>query len=363
MLLQYFKSIFIPRPSLFDLCLSLFIFIPWIKGDTARSDFLVFYIIFLLALTFMMRPKREYKSFPLSLLTIWAILGLFIHSYDISFKSLTYNWKIYSLMMEGLLYVLFGIIFIRIAVKYSTNLKFVFLLAPFAIKPFLTGWFYFGKSTYIMAFGLSVIIYLFLTRKFKLVIPTSLLGIGIIIHKWAWLSMKFRCRPYVWYQLFLNMFYHPQRRDALNILDPGIQFSPFVEKYISQHQWILQIKPWLQSIFGSGFSQYLNKDYTWVDTTIWNKLLNNTNYTFGWVHNQNDYLNFGQCLGPIGLGLLIWFIVQSLKEIGIRPMLILFMTILLICFGQLTMFDPGRGGVCLILSAVCIAVAKTEREA
>src|SRR3990167_10148780 len=122
---KYFKSLFSPHPSLFDLCVVGFIFIPWVKGDHNKSLFLVFYTIFLLALSFMMKPKREYRSLPLSLLALWSMLGLFIHSFALYPRSLTYQYKIYYLMVEGFLYILFGVIFIRTVIKYSTNLKFI----------------------------------------------------------------------------------------------------------------------------------------------------------------------------------------------------------------------------------------------
>ncbi len=360
--MRYLRTLINPRPSFFDICASLFAFMPWIKTDFARSQFIVFYTIFLMCLSFSMKANREYKSLPLTFLSIWTLLGLFIHSYAIYPRSLTYQYKLYYLMVEGFLYVFFGIMLIRTIVKYSTNLKFALFLIPIGLIPWYSGLAYFGKSTYIVAFGISVIIYLFLKKNYRAAILASTLSALFVIWKWSWLTMKFRCRPYIWYQLLVNSFYHPMRKDAVNILDPGIEFSPFIEKFIESHQWIANIKPWLQSVFGSGFSQYLNSDYTWVDTTIWNKLGHHKTYTFGWVHNQNDYLHFAQCLGPIGLGLLIWFIVQSCKTIGVRPILILFMTVLLVCFGQLTMFNPGMAGICLLIVAISITEGLKGRK-
>jgi len=152
------------------------------------------------------------------------------------------------------------------------------------------------------------------------------------------------------------------RRDGEIILDPGIEFSPFVEKFISNHAWLNHIKPWLQTVFGSGFSGYLNNNYVWVDTTFWNRVLGHKEYTFGWAYKQNDYLNFAVCLGPLALGLIIWFLVYSMRIIGMRPMLICFMSIAFICFAQLTMFDPGWAGLCLAIGASCIAEGKRRKE-
>jgi len=248
-------------------------------------------------------------------------------------------------MVEGYLFVLFGIIFLFTIIRYSTNMRFTYFLIPFALIPWYRGMIFVGNTTPIVALAVSIVIYLFLSKRFKFAWVALLLGLSGVILKWSWLCMKFRCRPYVWGQLLINTFYHPIRKDALNIIDPGVGYSPWFEKALSSifGTNLPNIKPWLVGVFGGGFSQFLNSDYTWVDF-----------HKYGWVHLQNDYLHAAMCLGPVALIFLVWFVISSLKTIGRRPIIILFMFVALVCFAQLTMFDPGKAGICLMIMALCI---------
>ncbi len=176
-------------------------------------------------------------------------------------------------------------------------------------------------------------------------IGSLIIGITAIVLKWPWLCMKFRCRPYIIGQLFKNMFYHPVKVDGTIIMDPGIQLSPLLQKFLESTftNFNTVIKPWTASIWGAGFPQFINKTYTWVDRD-----------NFGWVHRQNDLLSLGDFIGPIAVIFVVWFLINSFKQIGIRPVLIAFMTVILICSFQLTMFDPGEAGVILAIGTLAL---------
>ncbi len=159
------KTLFIPHPTFFDICVGLFILVPWIKGDSGRSIFIVFYSAFLVCLSMTMRPKRQYRSLPLSLLAIWSLINVFIHSYDLSPTSGSFLYKNYYLMIEGFLFILFGILFIRTVVRYSTNIKFMFFLIPVALWPWYKGLVHTGSATPLVALGISIVLYLFLRKR------------------------------------------------------------------------------------------------------------------------------------------------------------------------------------------------------
>lgn len=140
------------------------------------------------------------------------------------------------------------------------------------------------------------------------------------------------------------MFYHPIRKIGGETIDVGIELSPAFERFLTIHIPNYQsVKPWLAGIFGKGFSDYLDPEYTWVDKDV-----------FGWSYKQNDYFYLAEALGPIVLIFLGWFIVDSLRKIGIQPALILFIAVILTCFFQLTMFFPWKAGICLMVSAIAI---------
>jgi hypothetical protein len=344
--MKYLKSIFSPMPSFFDVCVGGILAIYLIPGNDNRSLFIVFYSMFLLILTLGMKPKREYKSVPLMLLALWSFLGMFIHSFAIYPKSITYSYRIFCNTMEGFLYLFFGIVFIQRVVSYSTNPRFIYFFIPFSIVGLIPGLQYVGSSTVLVALGISISIYLLLSRQWLKFGVTLGAGLVIIISKWSWLIFKFKSRPFSFYQLGMNMFYNPMRRDGTDIIDPGIELSPLFEKWLSTYaSWVIPHKAWLASVFGSGFPQYMVTDYKWVVYK---------GYKFGWAHKHSDYMNIANCLGPIILLPVVWFIVQSLKTIGVRPALILFMMIMFTMMAQLTMFDPGKAGVCLMIIALTI---------
>jgi len=350
--MRYLKTIFKPFPSFFDVLIGGFLLILSIPGNTNRAIFIVFYTIFLFIISLGMTPKRKYRSASLSLIALISLLGLFIHNFTLYHTSRTSLYPAAYIMEEGFIYILFSIVFLRTVIVYSTNIRFIYFLIPVALMGWIPGMIRTGNSTPIVAIGLSILIYLYLIKKTKIAILVTLLGLNLIVYKWAWLCMKFRCRPYVWYQLLIDSFYNPIKTINGNIVDCGVNLSPFLERFLSNNfPIVLKLKPWLASIIGSGFPNILNNEYVWVNTTIWNP----KGYTFGWVHMQNDYLHFAKCLGPIVLIPVIWWIVQSVKAIGIRPILILFMFVCLICCAKLTMFSPGTAGICLMITALCIS--------
>lgn len=363
--MRYLKTLYNPTPSFFDLCVGIFVFIPWIRGDFERSLFIVFYTAFLFSLTFGMKPKREYKSLSLALLAIWALVGMFVHSFTIYPNSITYSYKIFYLMIEGYLFILFGIIFLLTVIRYSTNIRFVYFMIPIGLIPWYSGWARLGNTTPIVALGISVVIYLLLSKRFKIAGTIMIIGFVGVIAKWSWLCMKFRSRPYAWYQLLVNMLYHPVRADGNFILDPGMSISPGFDKFLTGlfGSSYPDVRPWLSSLFGGGFGEYINNDYTWVGTTAWNAIGKHKSYTFGWVHLQNDYFHIATVLGPITLLFIFLFVKDSLKIIGIRPILILFLTVLLTSFSDLTMFSPGTAGVTLMIVALTLTDSLTRRMA
>ncbi len=345
---KYLKNIFNPLPSFFDICVAGFLSILFVKGGNSRSIFIVFYIAFIVALSIGMKPKRQYKSLPLTLLVIWSAISVFIHSFDI--YPFVARYPNYYLMVEGFLYIFLGALFIRTVIIYSTNLKFVYFLFPIAILPWYTGLVRTGSTTPIAALGASIVAYLFLSKRFKAGILIAIPGLIIAFLHRSWIFMKFSCRPLIWGQLAKNMFYHPVRKEGNEIIDVGIQLSPFLEKvfdkYIPEN-----IQPWFATLFGSGFSQYVGGNYTWVDKD-----------NYGWLFRQNDYLALGEYLGPVAFVFVMWFVIESLVKIGARLPIIGFMTVALVCFAQQTMFIPGKAGIYLMIGVVCLANSIRRNE-
>lgn len=277
------------------------------------------------------------------LLMVWSLINVFLHN-DASLLQgnnfVNYHFNI-SLMFEGFIYVFCGCLFVITVVRHATNIRFIWLLIPFAFIPWIRDMQYMGSMTPMLSLGLATTIYLFLKKRFIWGILCVSGGISIILLNLKWVLMKFGCRPFVWGQLLRDMFYHPTKALGTTVIDQGVQFAPFLERFVAVHNLP---RPWFASLIGRGFSRYLMGEYTWVDKDV-----------YGWVYNQNDLLHLGMCLGPLALIFALWFIIKTMKGIGLRLELIPFLAIMIACSFQLTMFTPEKAGICLIIGTLCMS--------
>lgn len=345
------KRILRPFPSFFDICVGGFLVIPCLRDDWNKGTFIIFYSAFLVLLGFATKPKREYKSLPLILLAIWSLINVFIHSYEAATKSITFKYHNFGTMAEGFLYIFLGAMLIITIVRHSTNLRYIFFLVPISICSWYFGLVKMGSSTPFAALGVAIVVYLFLSKRFLWGSLATVMGTVVAILHWPWLCMKWACRPLVWGQMATNIIHRQVRYVDGEIIDPGIQLAPYLQKIFDGNQRLLEIKPWLASIFGSGFENSIYNKYMWVDKD-----------KYGWIYMQNDILHLAQCLGPIALILMAWFLIDSFKKIGSSIFLIPFLTVFLICSFQLTMWQPGKAGVYLIIGIAALTEGLRRRE-
>ena len=250
------------------------------------------------------------------LFVLWGFIGIFIHSFVIPCEeSITMRYLNMYLMSEGFIYILFGVLFITMVIKYSKNMRFVYPIIPFVLFFALNRPGDFNK-TFILSAGLAVLIYLLLSKRFWL---ASLVGIaGLIFTKlrWASLMVSFACRPYVWKQLYKEICKAP--------------------------------------LFGSGWPNTLAHP----DHMIW---VEQNNY--GWIWRHSDYFSLGAYIGIPAMLFLIWFVLSSAKKIGIRLALIPFAAIAIMSIFQFNMFRLERASIFLLTGAICLTagVKKGER--
>lgn len=299
---------FRPLPSLFDLAVAGFLGIVFIKGQYIQSIFFIFYIIFLYSLTIGLRYRRNYKSLPLALLTIWALIGVFVHSYFICQQSITMKYLNMYLMSEGFIYILFGVIFIKIVITYSTNLRFAYLLLPFAMSIWWTE----HRATIWMALIISTLIYLLINKKFKILLFLTPLLSFIVWLKWNAMMSGYACRPIVWKKLTAMIIQHP-----------------FV---------------------GMGFDNSLRPSNAIFDTP----------FSWGGIYMHNDLLNIGRCLGVLVIVFILWFIFNSVRRIGKNWSIILFLTVVLTSLFQMTMFIPAKAAV--VLTIIALVLTQTYKQ-
>lgn len=304
-------------PSVFDVLVAGMLGITFLPDIFLQGTFFVFYSIFIFSLTLFMKPRREFVSLPLACIVLWALGMVFTHNkVNVVPDSIINYYFNVSIMFEGFIYILVGVMLFRSVVIYSKNPNFIFALIPIALIPLIKNSIYLGSISLIAAFTVSIIIYLFLNREKFIAMALSAIGIATAILIWPWIVLKFTCRPYVWIELGKQIIEHP--------------------------------------FIGRGFNHTLIPD-----SMVWIRKIGQV--TYGWIYAHNDYLNLGACLGAIVLVFLAWFVVESLRRIGKTIYIIPFLTIVLTSFFQITMFLPYKAAICILTASICIKENIKER--
>ena len=269
-------------------------------------------MIFVICLTIGMKPKRNYRSLPLSLLALWSFMCVFVHSTEIINVPIANTYINASLMFEGFIYILFGSLFIQAVVNYSSNVQRLWWLLPIAMIPWIKEMMI-GRITVVAAFMIAWGIYMILKKRW--VVPVALfLSAALFAYiNWEWVVMKMDCRPEVWSYLCKDIARHP--------------------------------------VIGEGFSKYLWGNMKWCSYK-----------GYGWLYRHNDYLGIGAYLGIPAMLFVLWFVVDTIKRIKVRLLLIPFLTIVIACFFQMIMFFPGKGAICLVIAAIVITGTYKEEE-
>jgi hypothetical protein len=300
-------------PSLFDILVSGILAVPFLVSPH-REIFFIFYIVFLLCVSMMIKPRREVKTVGLSLLCLCSFFGVFIHSFELSTTSITSKYINLYLMSEGFIYILFGSLFLSTAIRYCKNLNHLFFIIPLASYPALKYMIDNHQTSFLFALLITLSVYLMIKNKnrfggFILGIP-----IGIAILNYKFLFSKVMCRVEVWGKMIASICQHP-----------------FV---------------------GVGFNKYLNFDNMAYCSADKGRL--------GWTYLHNDYLNIGTVLGVPALLAALFFVYEMISLSRKSYMVILLIAIALTSFFQITMFQIDKASIVLILIALAVVRAKNK---
>ncbi len=306
-----------PRPSLFDLCACLGVIgIPFIPQNIYGFYF-CFYAVFITIIGFQSRCYSNDVFPSLTLLSLIALIGLFLHSFIYGPGSITFQYLNFYLMFEGFAYIFFGSAMFYVLVSKGRNLRLFFLTLPIALIPYIKYSLHSGRGSIVFAMAIALIIYLIIKRQYKWAFVVALFAIDIVVWKFAWFKMKWACRPPLW----KDMIY------SLNMKNPGIALHPFI---------------------GSGFNKFLMPDNMMVSTS-WGKT---------WLFKHNDYLNAMIILGVFAIAPIIDFMSEIFNRVKNSIYLIPVLTIAILCFVQATICFGDRA-----LAVICIlGLSVTENK-
>ena len=304
------RSLIASGPAVFDFLIAGILGITFISNQFLQGTFFVFYSILIFVLTLFMKPRRNYTSIPLALLVLWSFIMIFVHNkINVVPNSIINYYFNVSIMFEGFIYILAGVMLFRSVIMYSKGPNFIFALLPLSLIPLLKQGIHTGSITIGAALIMSMIIFLFLNREKWVAVLLTVASLTMASLMWPWINMKFICRPYVWIELLRQIKEHP--------------------------------------FIGKGFNHTLLPD-----NMIWVRKIGTVIY--GWLWAHNDYLNLAACLGAIVLVFLAWFVIETIRRIGNTVYLIPFLTIAIAACFQITMFMPDKAAVCILISAICI---------
>ena len=291
---------------MFDFLASTFLIcLAYCGSDDEKQFIFVFGIITLFIASMIMKPMRKFKSLYLTGLAIYSLIAVFSHSYRVYPESVAFSYKTLVLLTEGFVFFFAGILFLWLIAKYAKRPLVYYVAMGIASIPWLISSIKYGRMSWLLALAIATTIYLFVKKRFLFFSIMINIGLVIILTNFKWLTMKWISRPMAWRGLFDLIKKHP--------------------------------------IAGVGFGKVLNPNYMIVDYD-----------KYGYVFKHNDYGDLAACLGiPVAI-LVVMFFAKIYKGIHGKPISILFLTVVIMPFFQMVMFDCYKASIFLTIFGVCI---------
>lgn len=348
-------------PSLFDICVILFILIGpalqigWINrgvhARTLQGLWLIFGTMILMCVGMGLHKRRDYKSLPLCLLTLVAMANMYPHVFRPMFDEALSTamkigsaWVTWELMCEGFVYIFFSVFLIRTIVEHAKNWRWYYIPLLFCmiyyicmvgfnmqglakvytdsegiLRETLSGW----SMTPLLAICLGVALTLVRIRKTRILACSGLImGIVVAVSKWPHLMVKWASRPDHWMFTLQRM----------------------------------KLAPWL----GNGFYHTVNtKDGLIAAELMGSKEIVDRwggGLIGGWRHC--DILEFGESMGVFAMILASWFFLHLLWKGKSSLAYFMVLTAVIMCIVQRTMFFPIKAATILVMVSVLILETK-----
>jgi len=308
-----------PRPTLFDIVAVVGVIGMGFVIEDLKGLYLIFYSITIVCLGFHQRLQRNIRASGLALIALCGLTNLFLHSFAIYYKSITFQYLNVYLMLEGFIYILFGsLLFYTLATK-GNNLRLFAITLPIAALGWIKYGLHGGQISVFFALLVGFIVYLALQRRFILLHLLICLALCVIIfcplkiggndtHLLGWMKMKFSLRPAAWMELYKLIWVHP--------------------------------------FIGEGFNKFIGQDNNSI--VLWNST---KTVVMNCLYRQNDYLNIAVLYGaPILIAIGV-FIKEGFSRLRNSWMLAPFMAICILAFVQMTFFCPDKALVLLCTTA------------
>lgn len=304
--MDFLRGLKTPKVSIIDLSILGILALPFMSNPFHRGSYLIFYSIFLFCLSQFFAPKNNYKSVPVVIFLLTSLALIFVHRpYKIVPNSIINSYFNIAIMSEGFIYILAGYMLFITIIRYSKNYNFILIMALLvSIVPIKFILSVGSTGSLSVALALSILTYLVLNKKMRFLIDSLIIGIISFAINWKYIFAKSVCRPQIWIASLKEIKQHPFL---------GIGFNQTV-----MPDGLFPVEPW------------------------------------GWVYKHNVFLTIWSSLGIVALIAIIWFVVDSLRQIGKTIYLIPFLFLVLFCNMKETMLIPERAGIVIVILACCI---------
>ena len=276
------------RPSPFTLILNIYFLLSvFFCGNRFRWDmktglFFVFGTFVLFAVSLFLTPKRNLKNPWLSGILILSLASVFLNSFR--YSQLTQRFINFSLMCEGFIFVLAGVMLYKIIYENGETQLRYYVGLWVAIAVWLFKAIVMKSVSPILAILLTGLVYNYIHKEHVKVSLIFLLGVVLVFFNWNYILLKWECRPI---------------------------------------GWIYTIKEIIARPTGYGF-----------DNSVMQNLIKTS---FGWQFRHNDFLNLAR---DIGLPVLILVFGYFRELFYLNKDVLLFAclaTVILMC-GQTTIY-------------------------
>lgn len=206
------------RSALFTLILNIYFLISipvcWstFKWDMKQGLYFVFGTFFLFAASLLCPPKRRLKNVWLGLFVITSLTSVFLHNFY--YTPTTLNFINFSLMCEGFVFVLCGVLLYKLIFEYGLkDLRFYpglwIALGIWVLRKFYFPNFAVSIWSILGAIAVGVLIYLFQKERYFLFFLAGFSAI-LTAHKyWYWIWLKLDTRLCAWAETLKLIILNP----------------------------------------------------------------------------------------------------------------------------------------------------------
>jgi len=305
------RFFFNPLPTLFDICASIGVLGILCIPKELYGFYFCFYSMFLLIIGMSVQNERNICFKELTILSIIALTGLFIHAFEYWSWSLAYQYLNFYLMFEGFGYVFFGCMLVSSLITKSLNIRWMYITLPIAVIPYINQSMYCGRGSIVFSISIATVIYFMLKQKKWIAFSVASLSLCALLFNLPWFAMKFECRIPVWEQLIGDILQHP--------------------------------------FIGQGFNHLLAPDNMMISTSM-----------DTWIFKHNDYLNIMQCLGVVVMFPILFFIKRLISVTRRSWRIIPVLSIVIVSFFQMTMFQANNA--LIVLCLISLMYVESERS-